>query len=274
MKRILSLLTLLATTHPLYAQDLPVTRRLSVLTQAFLDRTTVQVEPAPVPGDKSRVLVLFRLSEAGAVIQWRASGGSQEARDSAVAALKEWRFKPTLLAGAPAHILSGVVFDFSATPVSSEAPSPMSAREISPVLSARCSLAIVNDDPAKVRICKKESAAVDKHRSHTDLESLTAHYEFGVALLLEGSSQKALAELDRAIDLAPSVLKPSDGEWAQMHWHRAVAKQRLGRTEDARLDFQISEKSYAEAAELTGIAKYSELSTRVAEQHEALEAPQ
>ena len=53
------------------AQSLPIIRRMSILTPSFLDSALDRVGPAEVQGDKSRVLVLFRLSELGVVIDAR-----------------------------------------------------------------------------------------------------------------------------------------------------------------------------------------------------------
>jgi hypothetical protein len=89
------------------AQDLPFPRRLLALTQAFLDSAELRDPPPEVPGDKSRVLVLFRVAEGGFVMDARAVGGSEKARTAAVVAVKAWRFGPTLLGSQPVQMQSG-----------------------------------------------------------------------------------------------------------------------------------------------------------------------
>jgi tetratricopeptide (TPR) repeat protein len=255
------------------AQDLPVVRRLLILTPAFLNSAEARSEPAPIPGDKSNVLVLFRLSERGSVIDARATSGSDQAKRSAVEAVKLWRFKPTLLNSRPVQMMSGVVLDFSANPLGVHVPMPMAGDQISPVLSTRCSLALVKNDVDSVTICKKESAAVDRNRSHTAMESLSAHDELGLALLRFGQDARgALAEFNRAIELSPDGLSPADGEWAQLYWHRGAAEQQTGRMREAYQDFAIAEKSFGDAAEATpaGTKGYRDLLAQVTNQHGSL----
>ena len=149
------------------AQDLPIIRRFLTLTPAFFDSAEVRVEAASITGDRSHVIVLFRLSERGLVIDARANGGSEQAKKSALDAVRMWRFKPTLLNGRPVQMMSGAAFDFSVVPVKAQAPMPMSADQISPVLNARCSLALVKKDADAVTICKKENAAASKKTVRT-----------------------------------------------------------------------------------------------------------
>src|SRR3569833_2403045 len=81
------------------SQELPIIRRLLILTPAFIESAELRTEAAPVTGDRSHVVVLFRLSERGSVIDARANGGSDQAKKSALDAVRTWRFKPTLLNG-------------------------------------------------------------------------------------------------------------------------------------------------------------------------------
>ncbi len=255
------------------AQDLPIVRRLLILTPAFIDSAEMRVEAAPVTGDRSHVIVLFRLSERGLVIDARANGGSEQAKKSALHAVRTWRFRPTLLNGRPVQMMSGAAFDFSVAPVKVEAPMPMSAVQISPVLNARCSLALVKKDADAVNICKKESAAVEKNRSHTAMESASAHDEFGLALLEFGQDPKgALAEFTQAIELAPEGLSPSDGEWAQLCWHRAAAEQQIGMTRAADQDFAAAEKSLDDVARTVRVGSKGcrDVLGQLAQQHAAM----
>lgn len=225
------------------AQDLPIMRRLLILTPAFIDSAEVRREAGPITGDRSQVIVLFRLSERGLVIDARANGGSEQAKKSALDAVRMWRFRPTLLNGRPVQMMSGAAFDFSVVPAKVQAPMPMPAEQISPVLSTRCTLALIKKDADAVPICKKESVAVEKNRLHTAMESLSAHDELGLALLQLGHDPKgALSEFTRAIELAPEGLSSSDGEWAQLYRHRAAAEQQVGMTGAADQDFTAAEK--------------------------------
>lgn len=245
-------------------------RRLLILTPAFIDSAEVRGEAGPITGDRSQVIVLFRLSERGLVIDARANGGSEQAKKSALDTVRMWRFRPTLLDGRPVQMMSGAAFDFSVVPVKVQAPMPMPAEQISPVLSTRCSLALIKKDVDAVTICKKESAAVEKNRLHTAMESLSARDELGLALLQLGHDPKgALSEFTRAIELAPKGLSSSDGEWAQLYWHRAAAEQQVGMTGAADQDFAAAEKSLEGAAQTVhaGNKGYRDLLGQLAKQH-------
>jgi tetratricopeptide (TPR) repeat protein len=255
------------------AQDLPIMRRLSILTPAFLDSAEVRGEAAAIPGDRSRVVVLFRLSERGLVIDARANGGSEQVKKSALDAVRMWQFRPTLLGGRPVQMMSAAAFDFSMVPVKVQAPMPMSAEQISPVLSAGCFFAITRKEKDAVTGCQKASAAVEKNGSHSAMESLAAHDELGLALLQVGKDPKsALAEFTRAIELAPDGLSAADGEWAQLYWHRAAAEQQVGMTGAADQDFATAEKSLEGVAQTVhaGNKGYRDLLGQLAKQHASM----
>jgi hypothetical protein len=231
------------------AQDVTLPRRLLILTQSFLDSAESRETPVAVAGDQSRVLVLFRLAERGSVIDTRAAGGSERAKAAAIAAVKGWRFKPTLVGGRPAQMQSGAVFDFSSTPVKTQAPSPMSGEQISPVLSNRCYLAMSKGDSAVVATCQKEVRSVDMNPSHTAMESLSAHDELGMALLrFAEKPELAVREFNRAIELATEGITTSHGETGQLYWHRAEARRRLNQTAQASADFALAAESLEAAA--------------------------
>ena len=247
--------------------------RLANLAPVFLDKAEVRTEAAPIAGDRSQVLVLFRLSERGRVLDARAASGSTPARRSALDAIKMWRFKPTLLNGRPVQMMSGVVFDFSTNPVHAGVPKPITADQISPVLSARCLLAIEGRELDAVPICKKESVSVEGNPSHTAMESLTAHDELGLALLKLGQdASAAVTEFSRAIELAPQGLGPIDAEWAKIYWHRGRAERQAGQAGEAYRDFEIAEKSLVDAADATPVARniYKDQLRQLARQHASL----
>jgi hypothetical protein len=251
------------------AQELPLSRRLATLTQRFLDSAEEKVVPEPIAGDGSQVLVLFRLAENGRVMDARATGGSDQAMHASLSAVREWRFKPTLVNGRPVQMQSGALFDFSTARVRAQAPQPMSSDQISPVLSTRCPLAIMRGDRDSVSICRKEVRAVEMNHAHTTMESLSAHDEFGVALIrFDHDARQALTEFSRAIDLASQGLNESDAEWAELHWHRAAAEQQLQHNSEAYSDYTTAERCFGVAARST--PGYQDLLVQVARQHASM----
>lgn len=126
----------------------------------FLDKADVETVPASIPGDRSQVLAVFRLSGRGRVIDDRADGGSKQARRSALDAMKTWRFKPTLLNGLPIETTSCVVIDFAAIHVKAQAPKPRSEQRISRLLNAYCSELLEGKDPEVLLFCNPENRGV------------------------------------------------------------------------------------------------------------------
>ncbi len=131
---------------------------------------------------------------------------------------------------------------------------------------------MLKGDAGAVAICRQEARAVDMNRNRTPMESLSAHDEFGLALLTLGhDARQACAEFDRAISLAPEALSSSDGEWGQLHWHRGEAEYKLGRTADAFRDYAVAEGLGAAAKALGEKgAGYRDLVVQLVKRHASL----
>jgi len=138
--------------------------------------------PTPVPGGSGTVLVVFRTSEQGGVIDMRLIGGSPEMQRSSEDALSQWKFKPMLNGnGQPMEVFSAVIFDFSGDHPSMTMPKPMTAAQLSPALGHPCSNAIAHETPDAVSLCKKQLDAIVQDPRSTKMERFTAYDEYGVA---------------------------------------------------------------------------------------------
>jgi hypothetical protein len=251
-----------------YSQDLPISRRVFMINPTLIEAAT-KVPAIPVAGGSGTVLVVFRTSEQGGVIDMRSTGGSPEMQRSSEAALSQWKFKPMLNgSGQPMEMFSAVIFDFSGGHPSVTIPKPMTAAQLSPALGFPCSNALVHQTPDAVSLCKKQLDAIVKDSMSSKMERFTAYDEYGVALL--NSAQKpdlALQQFAQAIGIAPTGLKSSDAEWAYVYWHRAIAGSKTGADTQARQDFEAANESLklAEAAVGTpNSAYYRQLEERLA----------
>jgi hypothetical protein len=67
-------------------------------------------------------------------------------------------------------------------------------------------------------------------------------------------------------------LSPSDGEWAQLFWHRAAAEQQLGITGAAGQDFAAAEKTLDDVAQTVhaGSKGYRDLLGQLVKQHASM----
>jgi hypothetical protein len=253
-----------------WGQDLPVSQRIFSLSPALVEMAA-KVSPTPVSGSAGTVLVVFRTSEQGGVIDMRSTGGSLEMQRSSEAAISQWKFRPMFNGnGQPMELFSAVTVNFSGERPVISTPMPMTAAQLSPMLGYRCSNAIAHQTPDAVPACKKQLEAIVKKGTSTKMEQFTAYDEYGVALL--NASQKsdvAFQQFSRAIEIAAGCLKPSDAEWAYALWHRGVASSRIGDQVEAKKDLAaaIDSLKLAEAAiGFPGSTYYHQLEERISQQ--------
>jgi hypothetical protein len=250
-----------------YSQDLPISRRVVTLSPTMFEMATT-VPPTPVPGGAGTVLVVFRTSEQGGVIDMRSAGGSPEMQRSSEAALSRWKFKPYLNgSGQPMEWSGAVIFDFSGDHPGMTIPKLMTAEQLSPALRYPCSNALAHKTVDAVSLCKKQLDAIAKDPSSTKMERFTAYDEYGVALLNAAQKpDRALQQFSQAINIAPTVLKPSDAEWAYVYWHRGIAESQTGDGTRASLDLAAANESLKLAAAAVGAsnsAYYRQLEDRL-----------
>lgn len=236
-----------------YSQEVAFSRRL-LNVSTFLGSIEKKVDPIPPAVAKGFVLVVFRTSEQGAVIEASAVNGSPELVNSALQAVKQWKFKPLSLSdGQPVQIHSAVVIDFSQNPPAIHAPGPMRGHELAPDLNFKCLNGLLHQDASSLEACKKQLSTVE-HSRNTPMDHFTAEDEYGLALLNYAHDPKKAAEhFSLAIRVASEGLKPSDAEWAYAYWHRATAEQQLGNNINAEGDFNAAVDSMYSAEKTIGV---------------------
>jgi hypothetical protein len=251
-----------------HSQELPISSRVFIISPTVVESAS-KVSPSPVAGGSGKVLVIFRTSEQGGIIDLRSSGGSSEMQRSSESALLQWKFKPMLDgSGQPMEMFSAVLFDFSGDHPNVTTPKPMTPAQLSLALGYPCSNAIAHQTQDAVSFCKKQLDAIVKDPKSSKMEQFTAYDEYGVALLNEAQRPDlAFQQFTKAIDIASNGLKPSDAEWAYVYWHRGVAASQSGNHTQAKQDFAVANESLKLAAETTGIpgsAYYHQLEARLA----------
>jgi hypothetical protein len=228
-----------------------------------------EVLPTPVAGGSGTVLIVFRTSEQGAVIDMRSTGGSTEMQKSSEAALSKWKFRPMLNDRTqPVQVVSAVIFDFSGDHPNITIPKPMTAAQLSPALGYPCSNALAHQSPDAVPFCKKQLDTISQDPGTTPLERFTAHDEYGTALLNSAHKPNlAFQQFTQAIEIAPKGLKPSDAEWAYVYWHRGIAASQTGSKAQAKQDISVANESMKQAETMIGIpsnAYYRQLEEQLA----------
>ena len=128
----------LAASNPVLAQSVPISRRLITPAPTFSQSAKRKSGNENTRSAKGFILVLFRTSEQGAVIDARPVGGPATLEKAAIDEIRRWSFAATLVNGQPVQMHSAVLLDFSADPPRIKAPGTMSAAQISPVLQFKC----------------------------------------------------------------------------------------------------------------------------------------
>lgn len=273
MKTFLTLVLASICSESLFSQDIAYSRRLFNIS-TFLNQLDRRVDPVVDGRRKGNVVIVFRTSERGAVLDATAIEGPKELKQAAVEAVRKWKFKPTTISGQPVEMISAVVFDFSTKPITIRTPAPMTAQQLSPSLSGKCLNALWHRDPAAVEVCQSQLQSIE--RSHSSaIDRITAEDEVGLALLRAGGrADEALGHFSVAIDLAPQCLTVSDAESAYLYWHRATAERELGMGADARQDFLKAEEQINTAAKVIGnesaAGYYGGLAVTISRQRDAL----
>jgi Gram-negative bacterial TonB protein C-terminal len=249
---ILTSLGFLGTFGSFQAQDLPDSQRVFTSGPPYIE--SIVKEPAtPVVGAEGSVLIVFRTTEQGRIIDLRATGGTAAMERSAAASLIKWKIKPMLLEGGrPVQVISAVVFNFERDSVSVSAAKPLTANQLSPRIGYPCWNALAHQNSDAQVLCKKQAATTDSDRESSSVERFTAHDEYGLALLSLGRPDLALQQFNEAIQAAKEDLKPFDAEWAYVHWHRGLAESRSGDEVKASQDLAVVEESLKLAESMIG----------------------
>jgi tetratricopeptide (TPR) repeat protein len=249
-----------------YSQDLPISRRVFIISPTVMEMAT-KVSPNHVDGAVGTVLLIFRTSEQGTVIDLQSIGGSSEMQRSSQDALSKWKFKPMLNdRGQPMEMFSAVLFDFTGVRPNVVTPLPMTPSQLSRV-GYPCLNAIAHQAPDAVSLCKKQLDLIVKDPKSSKMEQFTAYDEYGVALLYAAPRHdSALQQFTNAIEIASNCLRHSDAEWAYAYWHRGVAASQSGNQEQAKQDFAVANESLKQAEAAMGTkdsAYYRQLEERL-----------
>ena len=265
---------MLGTSAASFAQDV-VYPRLLLNTTTYLGSIEKRANPIQAGRQKGTVLIAFRTSEQGAVIDARVLTGPSELGEPALRAVNQWKFRPMSISGGQAvEISSAAVIDFSQNPAEVHPPRPMTAQELTPGLQFQCLNELLHRSPGSVTACKQQLDTIER-ADGPPMDRFTAADEYGLALLdYAKDARRAVDYFSKAIQLAPQRLTASDAEWAFAYWHRAVAEQRCGDNSDSERDFGVAEDSMESAARSIGVeriaAYYRSLMNRVVSQHVSL----
>jgi hypothetical protein len=268
-RRLLSTLAFVAIASAAGAQDLPLPRRFFLSAPSVTSKAS-QVPAAAVPGADGTVLVVYRVSLAGAVMDAKISGGNPAMRQSAEASIRQWKFKPFSVAGVPAQLFSAVNFAFSNGTATVQPAPPMSASDLSPRLHFACPNAIQHPLATAPDACKSQLAGIVKDKQSTPMERITALNEYGLALLeVAHKPDQALKQFDAAINLLTTagVLQPSDAEWGYALLYRATAETQLGNQAASQQDFAKAHQTFT-AAEAAATGPVADFYHRLAAQTE------
>ncbi len=164
-------------------------------------------------------------------------------------AVKQWKFKPYLLNGAPTAIRTSTEVWFGNGPMSdADRKEADINHQVSPLM-IQCNQLLQKRDQQSVEVCGQEVKLVDQYPpGRRQLDILTAHDQYGIALLsYDHNPQKALEQFEKEVSLLPGALTVTDAEYGWAYWHRGVAYAQLGDYAKAEQDYSVAEDSVSQA---------------------------
>lgn len=229
---------------------------------------------AQVQGD---VVIRVTISESGQVASEKVLSGPPMLQRTALDAVKSWQFTPFQVNGVPTQVAATITIPFG-LPKRTVEPTPaqeQAAQAVFP-LSDKCRKALsARNMQDSLDFCKQALNMSLKAGDLTLSDQLTmldSHEEYGEALLAAGKLQEALAEENKAIDVAKVRLTDTDQEYAMPFYWRALVEAHLGEGDAASADLNIAEDTHRKAiAHLPEMKKmYSHYLASILNQHAAL----
>jgi len=217
----------------------------------------------------------------GQVASEKIVSGPPMLQQAALDAVKKWQFAPFRVNDTVAPVTTIVTVAFRLNKSlnksfdKSNAEQEKAAQAWFP-LAGKCRSAVKEQNTQDaLDYCKQAlemSLAAGDLTSSAQLAMLESRQSYGQALLVAGRMQEALAEENKAIDLARSHLRDMDQEYAMPFYWRAMVEEDLGQDEAASSDFAIAEDTHRRAIahlpQASGM--YSQYLATILEQHAAL----
>jgi TonB family protein len=165
-----------------YAQDAPAPPRVEIKglrlgERAAAERLRTKVEPvfpaaAREQHIEGKVLVLIKLDKEGNVTDAKAYSGPEELRDAAVAAVRQWKYEPVVVAGAVVEADAVASVEFHLQDSVAASPAPKAENATKPASEAPAA-----DKPAPTMLRVSQSVA-QKHQT----KKVTPHYPLSAKL--------------------------------------------------------------------------------------------
>lgn len=199
---------------------------------------------APAPeGTHDVVMVKVHISKSGVVTSALAVKGAVALRPAAIAAVRQWRYRPFDEGAVVAVIL--VDFEEKVAPAWLRQDSVVQSKYF-PAFDA-CGKVLHQPDNAEAaaQTCDAMLAIAKTFpdESYRHLEVMDAYEYDGRAALQAQRPEDAEKLFDIAAELARKYMKVSDAEYAYVFFWRAAALQTQGKIAPALADYETSEKS-------------------------------
>lgn len=184
----------------------------------------------------------------GAVVGVRAIAGPAMLTQAAVDAAKQWKYEPFEQDGKAVAAVVPVVLSFGAGQDNSRSAVEQRAerqtlsfadQECRDPLSARDAVGAAAACGRYVDLAEKAAPGSANGKVH----AMTAHQQYGLALLMGGKKDEGLAEEEKAVASARANLKPFDSEYGTAFYWRGTAQQMAGHTSEALADYETAEAS-------------------------------
>lgn len=253
MRFVAVLLGLLLSTQVGQAQSINASRSVieSTARQHLIQRTEpVYPAIAKAAGIQGEVSISIVIDNTGKITSEKILSGPPMLRQAALNAIKNWKFTPFRLNGAPTEVSTTLRIPFRLAQNPEVTPAQEQASQAWFLLSKKCREALGLRSSDAVDRCKDALDMALKAGDLTgsnQLSLLDSHEEYGEALLLEGNLKEALAEENKAVALAKTRLKDTDVEFAWPFYWKAAVEAHIGNDDTASADLSFAEETIRKA---------------------------
>jgi TonB family protein len=201
---------------------------------------------------EGNVEIAIVIGTTGQITSEKVVSGPSMLRQAALDAVETWQFSPfrsndTVLSASTTLIIP---FQLEKGPIEPSVEQAKAAQAWFP-LSKKCRDSLKTQNIAdSLEYCKQAlemSLKAGDVTSSDQLAMLDSHQSYGHALLLARKPQEALAEENRAVDVAKAHLKDTDQEYAMPFYWRAMVETALGQGDAALTDLGIAEETHRNA---------------------------
>ena len=199
---------------------------------------------------RGEVIIQVKVSKSGSVGNLKVKSGHPLLVEAATEAVRQWKFSPFLSGGQPVSVEGLIKVQFP--PGDSAAAINESQEQLDQfyiAMDACRDLVQENQAVDAEHACEDAILLAGKLDSRHQLERMDAFQQTGHALLLQRKFTEALDYYRKELRAAGQAVGPLDAELAAAHHHVGNALWAVGRSDEARAEYEIAESIFQQGGQ-------------------------